>query len=846
MDNLIDLVQFNNIIYKRTSSGITKYKYTPYIYTDDVGVGLIKNNKNVKVINNNETTIDNKQVYRLYYKNVNSISEYINKYPLHFWGQSDITINLLKQNNVKYSNDPKDYRVWYWDIEVKFGKDNTPENPNQPIISIAIYDNILNKYFSISWHDEHTKNIPHKQYEVSQKLDENNVPITVIKVKDEYNLLRTFLILLRKYKPILLVGWFSNFYDMPYLIERLKINNIDPKYLSPIEYPIYMRKNDTGYSINIKGLYSLELNELITRYAPTVKFPSMNLGKVAVALGYTDKIKIDLLNDYINNYDRFIEYNIHDVRLTKQINDHFQLINILIYVHSITAISFQYILQSSKIVESALVYYADKIISVSNKEFKPYQGAIVLDPKENGILSNIVIFDANSMYPTSTITFNISPETLIASYDEINNLKYTNKEDLLNWLKDKINMELIDNNIPLTDPIQYIRDILTDNNISYIDTLYSDELNEHGYFFLSSTVKDGIYTKLLHNIYTERIKVKNKMKSYNPDSVQYQTLDVEQTALKLILNIVYGANGYKKFRLYDPRIAEVITYFARKLLLYGIQFLENKGYQIQYGDTDSLFIQLHSKTYDECKIEGNKLINELNESIYNMHTKLYVHGDIKNEYKSHLGFKLEHILRTIYFSDSKKRYYGIDYTGEHYVRGINVIRKDAPQIAKKLLQSLIVDILNGTFDYEKLESAYDQIMHATIQELGVIKSFGKDIDSYDKNEPQHVAAAKFAKEYLNIEIKTNDKPYLLYLTGSSTIKAKYPSFKNVICINDDDIELFMQKIKQDKIEIDYKHFFEIQILTPLEEFNHAKQVLSVISEFRNNIKYNNLQDRFNF
>ena len=649
----------------------------------------------------------------------------------------------------------------------------------------------------------------------------------------------------------MIIGWFSNFFDMPYLIKRLEVNNIPTSKLSLINKNVrlFKKHNNNDWIINIPGIYSIELNKMIERYISD-KFSSMSLNNVSKQLGIGEKNEINLSIDYKYNFYKFMKYNIQDVRLTKKIDEIYNITGLMIYLHNLTGVAFDKILSTSNIVKSAIIKYSKEIVVDRKLKFKNYQGAIVLTPKYQGILKNVCTLDANSMYPTSIITFNISPDTYITSYDEIER----NKENIIEFIKNKISIivkkELKLPNILTSNisPLQYILKTLKFNNIDYIDTGYSNELNEHGYIFMHHNYKIGIFAQYLKEVYDERVKIKNKMKKYKTNTLQYKKYNAINNALKLILVSTYGANGYAQFFLYDPRIAETITYFARKLLTYGIKFLNEIQYEIQYGDTDSLFVLLHTKEddYNKCLNEANKINIEINSNIYKYHTSNYISTKLPLKYNNYLGFKLEHILHYIYFSDSKKRYFGIEYPDENgkeqpYVRGMNVIRKDAPKIIKQILNELVYKILKENITKNDFNDILDKVKSADLKEIGIIKSFNKKFTNY-KVLPQHVKAARFANEVFNVRISNFDHPYMFYIKLKHTNK-KYKYYDGVIALNQDDLKLLKNN---NIIEIDYDKLIEKQILDQLKEFKYVKGLEDIISVLRYKNKHSKYISLFDF
>ena len=56
------------------------------------------------------------------------------------------------------------------------------------------------------------------------------------------------------------------------------------------------------------------------------------------------------------------------------------------------------------------------------------------------------------------------------------------------------------------------------------------------------------------------------------------------------MNSFYGVLGTPGCRFYDPRLAGTITRIGHWILIFSREFIESEGYQVIYGDTDSLFV----------------------------------------------------------------------------------------------------------------------------------------------------------------------------------------------------------------------------------------------------------------
>ena len=66
-----------------------------------------------------------------------------------------------------------------------------------------------------------------------------------------------------------------------------------------------------------------------------------------------------------------------------------------------------------------------------------------------------------------------------------------------------------------------------------------------------------------------------------------QGLEIEAAGAKLVANSGYGVFGLPDFHLYDPRLAEIITAYGRKIILSLKDECSKYNLIPLYGDTDS-------------------------------------------------------------------------------------------------------------------------------------------------------------------------------------------------------------------------------------------------------------------
>ncbi|MCX6695583.1 MAG: DNA-directed DNA polymerase, partial [Candidatus Altiarchaeota archaeon] len=144
-----------------------------------------------------------------------------------------------------------------------------------------------------------------------------------------------------------------------------------------------------------------------------------------------------------------------------------------------------------------------------SRDEEAYEGAFVVDPKR-GIHDNIVLFDFRSLYPSIIISHNIDPATLDCACCKDGGHKAPTGHHFCNRGK-------------------------------------------------------GFIPEVLEDLIKRRMEIKKLMKQ-EADPEKKMVLDVQQNALKLLANSMYGYYGFQRARWYCRECAEAIAGWGREYI----------------------------------------------------------------------------------------------------------------------------------------------------------------------------------------------------------------------------------------------------------------------------------------
>lgn len=221
-------------------------------------------------------------------------------------------------------------------------------------------------------------------------------------------------------------------------------------------------------------------------------------------------------------------------------------------------------------------------------------------------------------------------------------------------------------------------------------------------------------------------------------------------AIKIIMNSFYGVLGSSGCRFFNPQLASSITKRGHQIIQTTKTFIEEQGYSVIYGDTDSVFVLLgENQTEEQCKIVGKKLQKQLNEwwTQY-LEDKFQIKSNLEIEFETHY---LRFLMPTIRGAEkgSKKRYAGMvnnNGKNEMVFKGLETVRTDWTPLARKFQQELYRRIFNNELYIQFVKDTHDALLRGELDDrLTYTKRLRRPLESYTSTQPPQVKAARKMK-----------------------------------------------------------------------------------------------------
>ena len=513
-------------------------------------------------------------------------------------------------------------------------------------------------------------------------------PATATPCASEAELLAILGRRIRALDPDVVTGWNIIDFDVPVLIRRAEAAGV------PLEWgraPGGLRQRGNGGrrfsdSIFIPGRVVLDGIRLLR--AVSVRLERYSLEAAAQELlgegktlggggaGHADRI----MHAFAHDPERFVEYNLTDARLVLDILEKLELVPFTVERSKLTgmppdrvgaSIAAFDFLYLSRLRPHRVVAPTVGAELDADAAQSHTQGGHVLESRP-GLHDHVLLFDFKSLYPSIIRTFQVDPLGLI-------------REDT-----------------------------------AAEGTAGAAIEAPNGARFRRQR---GILSALLDDLFASREQAKQAGNA------------VASHAIKILMNSFYGVLGTAACRFYDPRLANAITSFGKHFLLWAKAWMERRGLQVLYGDTDSLFVA------GGAAQEGTRLAAELNADLA---------GYIAATWRlpSYLEMEFETLFERLFLPavrgggrGATKRYVGLAQGKLHFT-GMEVVRRDWTALAHEVQRELYRRLFAG----EPVEAYLREVIDAVTAgrrdaHLVYHKTLRKDAREY-RALPPHVVAAR--------------------------------------------------------------------------------------------------------
>ena len=762
---------------------------------------------------------------------INDAKEFVKKYrevdDFDIYGNTRYLYQYIveehPEDEIRY--DTSKIRIFNIDIETA-AENGFPdiESADQEILAISIKDSYTGRIVVFG----------------ARPFDNTDSEVDYMHFRTEESMLSAFLQYWNENYPDVITGWNVQLFDIPYIARRVTriLGEKAAKSLSPWKLissrEIYI-KGRKQIAYDLPGISTLDYLELYRKFTYTNQ-ESYRLDHIClVELGERklDHSEYDTFKEfYEKNWQKFIEYNIHDVRLVDKLDDKMKLLDLAFTMAYDAKVNYEDVFSQVRMWDNYIYCELNKRkIAIPPKrdalKDAKYAGAYVKEPKA-GRYDWVVNFDLNSLYPHLIMQYNISPETLT---DDRHPTVTVDK-----ILQQEVE---IDGDLAVcANGAQYKKDT------------------------------QGFLPLMMQKMYDSRVIFKKKMIKAKQQYEKTPTVELMneisrcnniQMAKKISLNSAYGAIGNEHFRYYRLANAEAITLSGQV----SIRWIENKmnGYlnkllatdKVDYviaSDTDSIYLNLGpvvDKFFSNKSDDKNKIV-ELLDKVCKDKLEPFINASYEelatyvNAYDQKMIMKRENIAdRGIW--TAKKRYIlnvwdseGVRYKEPKMkIMGLETARSSTPQYFRDKLYAAFKIIISKTND--ELISFVNAV-RAEPKEQGTegvafprgvnnLEKYRSRTDIYCKGTPIHVRGALLYNDFVRKNKLEHKYPYIQEGEKIKFIYLKTPNPLHENCVSF--FSAIPPEMNLDKY-VDYQLQFEKSFLEPLKNvlqcvgWTHEKKV----------------------
>ncbi len=544
----------------------------------------------------------------------------------------------------------------------------------------------------------------------------------IVWIENEVQLLHTFLAWLRDYDPDIIIGWNVINFDMDLLQKRCDKYGISFT-IGRDNKPAYWRKNKNSEQKYLEIAGRVVLDGIDVLKTATYNFPSFTLDYVANALLGIGK-KVDdvdnrlkeITDNFLNNKPALAAYNLEDCRLVWLIFEETLMLDFAKLRAQLTGL--------------AIDRVGGSVAAFTNLYLPKLHRSGYVAPNMGDGHSGLVSPGGYVMDSIPGLYTNVLVLDFKSLYPSI-----------IRTFK--------------IDPMGLIEGLATpDASIPGFDGAYFSR-EQH---FLPN---------IIESLWSERDKAKRDKNA------------ALSQAIKIIMNSFYGVLGSNGCRFYDPRLSGSITKRSHAILKTTQEWIEDKGYKVIYGDTDSIFVDISADyNQQQSRALGKELQDLINEKWQQTISENYgLQSQLEIEFETHFSKFLMPTIRGLDVG-TKKRYAGlVENNGEQKIifKGLESVRTDWTELAKIFQRELYHRVFNNleVADYVKemvAKTRAGEFDHCLVYR----KRLRRKLKDYVKNVPPHVKAARLADEQNAKEgkpLRYQNKgwvEYLLTLNGPQT------------------------------------------------------------------------------
>jgi len=610
-------------------------------------------------------------------------------------------------------------RMNVFDIEVD-DRSGFPEDGEEPIVCLTSHDSYRDEY--VVWLFEAPEGegaIPEELADYDPLDDDADYRVEAFGTEEA--MLDAFLSYVEETDPDVISGWNFEDFDAPYFLDRLERlegpghdYDLSVDRLSRVDE--VWRSGWGGPDVKGRVVFDLLRAYKRTQFSELESYRLDAVGEAELGVG-KERYAGDIGDLWEDDPERLLEYNLRDVELCVELDRKQDIVQFWMEVKAFVGCLLEDAPTPGDAVDMYVMHEAhDQFVLPSKGQQEAgeeFEGGAVFEPI-TGVREMVSVLDLKSLYPMSMATINASPETKV-------------------------------------DPEAYDGETYRAPD----GTRFRKE-------------PDGMMREMIDALLSERERKKEQRNEFDPDSPEYKRYDQQQAAVKRVMNSLYGVSGWEQFRLYDKDAAAAITATGRSVIEFTEEVASEMNFQVAYGDTDSVMLELGEDVSTDEAIDASFEIEEAINASYDDYAV-----EELNAATHRFQIEFEKLYRRFFQAGKKKRYAGhivwkegkevddVDITGFEYQRSdIAGITKD--------VQHRVIELLVREGDVEGVkEYVHDTIEefkegNLPLDEVGIPGGIGKKLDAYETDTAQ-VRGAKYANVMLGTNFANGSKPMRLYI-----------------------------------------------------------------------------------